>query len=364
MIAIYKKERIKYLDLLRALAILGVIISHVFLIWPDAEVMNFKIVSFRQLFMYAVPLFLMISGALLLNRDIEIGDFFKRRLSRIITPFVFYMIIHIIMLCFILASVFGFDAISDNLSKIPFQYNWYFWMILGIYITVPIINKFIQNSTMTEIEYFIAVLFLGSIFYQIMFILKITHYVNLNLVLGPVAYLVLGYYLSVKEFNIGNGKIISIAVLLFIAVSVIKILSVDGYLPFEYVTGYEITVSPMVATRVDLGIFELIRVSSLFLMFKCIFDCSSGIYGKVRKIFENTGLVNLYTSVSRASYGMYLVNRTVLVPVELFVSSLALTGSQTCLLILVLIVMANLVSHIIVLIINRIPFVSRFSGYH
>ncbi|WP_298500983.1 acyltransferase [uncultured Methanobrevibacter sp.] len=364
MIGIYKKERIKYYDLLRTLAIFGVIISHVFLIFPNAEVMHFKIVSFRQVFMYAVPLFLMISGALLLNRDIEIKEFFKKRLSRIITPFVFYMIVHVIVLCFVLTLFFDFKLISCYLALVPFEYNWYFWLILGIYITVPVINKFVQHSSLKEIEYFIAVLFLGSIFYQIMFILNITHYVNLNLVLCPVAYLVLGYYLSVRDFDMSPNKIIAISILLFIAITAIKVLSVDGYLPFEYVTGYDITTSPRVATKVDLGIFELIRVSSLFLMVRYLFESKSGIGKKIRNVFENSSIVNAYTSISRASYGMYLVNRTVLIPVELMVATMALSGTRTCIFILILMVAANLIAYIVVIIFNRIPFIKRFSGYH
>lgn len=350
--------------MLRALAILGVIISHIFLIWPNAEVMHFKIVSFRQIFMYAVPLFLMLSGALLLNRDIEIGDFFKRRLSRIITPFIFYLIIYVCILYWLMVSFSGFESVPTYLAKVPFQYNWYFWMILGVYITVPVINKFVQHSSLRELEYFIAVLFLGSVFYQIMFILGITHYVNLNLVLCPVAYLVLGYYLSVKDFKMNRTTLISLAVLLFIAVSVIKILAVDGYLPFEYVTGYDITSSPRVATQVDLGIFELIRVSSLFLMFRFIFEAKSGIYARIRGILEGNFLTKIYTSVSKASYGMYLFHRTLFVPLEIIFASLALTGSQVCLIILILMLVTNLISWIVVLIIDKIPLINRFSGYH
>lgn len=340
------------------------IISHVFLIWPNAEVMHFKIVSFRQIFMYAVPLFLMLSGALLLNRNIEIGDFFKRRLSRIIVPFVFYLIIYVGVLYCLFSFASGFEAISSYLAKVPFQYNWYFWLILGIYITVPVINKFVQHSTLKEIEYFIAVLFLGSIFYQIMFILDITHYVNLNLVLCPVAYLVLGYYLSVKQFNMDKNKLVSMAVVLFIAVSIIKILAVDGYLPFEYVTGYDITLSPRVSTQVDLGIFELIRVSSLFLIARYIFESKSGICSRIRGFLENGTISGIYTSISKASYGMYLFHRTLFVPLEVIFASMALTGSQICLMILIMIVVTNIVLWIVVLLIDRIPFINRFSGYH
>lgn len=314
--------------------------------------------------MYAVPLFLLISGALLLNREIELTDFLKKRLPRIISPYVFYTIIHVCILTIILISFTGFGDLTNSLNKVPFQYNWYFWLILGIYITLPIINKFVQYADRREMDYFIAVLFGGSIFYQIMLILGIKHYVNLNLVLCPVAYLVLGYYLANKEFKMSKNKIIAISAILFIAVTVLKILSVDGFVPFDYVTGYDITSSPRVSTQVDLGIFELIRVSSLFLMIRFIFESDRGITSKIRNLFESNILERLYTSISKASYGMYLFHITIYVILSVVLSKLPLSGSQVCLYIVAFAVALNVFAWLVVLIINRIPFIKKFSGYH
>lgn len=75
-------QRIKYYDTLRFLAIFGVIVLHVFQSFPaDASIISFKIVSLSEIFKFAVPVFLMISGALLLGRDIEIHDFLKEDLQ-------------------------------------------------------------------------------------------------------------------------------------------------------------------------------------------------------------------------------------------------------------------------------------------
>lgn len=326
--------------------------------------MHFKIVSFRQIFMYAVPLFLLISGALLLNREIELTDFFKKRIPRIISPYIFYTIIHVCILTLILISLSGFGDITKSLNKVPFQHNWYFWLILGIYITLPIINKFVQNADKCEMDYFIAVLFGGSIFYQIMLILGIKHYVNLNLVLCPVAYLVLGYYLANKEFKMSKNRIIVISAILFIGITVLKILSVDGFIPFDYITGYDITTSPRVSTQVDLGIFELIRVSSLFLLIRFIFESGQGITLKIRNLFESNILTKIYTSISKASYGMYLFHITCYVILSIALTKLPLSGSQVCLYIIAFAVALNVFSWLVVVIINRIPFIKKFSGYH
>ena len=72
------QERIKYFDTLRALAIISIIGVHVFQTFPNAEVMHFRIYSLIEVVRFGVPIFLMLSGALLLNREINLDTFFKK----------------------------------------------------------------------------------------------------------------------------------------------------------------------------------------------------------------------------------------------------------------------------------------------
>ena len=71
------KTRIKYFDALKFLAITGVVFLHCFIL-KDAEILNFNIHHLSQIGRFGVPLFLLISGALLLNREIELKSFFKK----------------------------------------------------------------------------------------------------------------------------------------------------------------------------------------------------------------------------------------------------------------------------------------------
>lgn len=69
-----KKERIFYYDALRAFAIIAVIICHVEhffgpLTTPTQIIAE---MTFKDIGMIGVPIFLMISGALLLNRSIRV----------------------------------------------------------------------------------------------------------------------------------------------------------------------------------------------------------------------------------------------------------------------------------------------------
>ena len=66
-----KKERIFYYDVLRAFAIIAVIICHVDMFFGPLTSQTQVIVqmTFHDIGRIGVPIFLMISGALLLNRD-------------------------------------------------------------------------------------------------------------------------------------------------------------------------------------------------------------------------------------------------------------------------------------------------------
>ena len=77
------RKRIFYLDFIRALAIILVLVVHIarpfFNSAPHGTYYTHIVAPLFDFGIMGVPLFLMISGALLLNRKYEIGDFLKRR---------------------------------------------------------------------------------------------------------------------------------------------------------------------------------------------------------------------------------------------------------------------------------------------
>lgn len=209
------KGRLQYIDLLKVLSIFAIISIHAFMVWQSAEVKNINIYAFSSIVRFGVPVFVMISGALLLNRNIELGLFLKKKVKRLVLPFIFYYILTAIFIVFVLNS-------THNQVENIFAFRWYFWMILGVFLSIPIINKFIQYSKIREIEYFILIFILASFFYQLTFYFKIEQYLNLNLFLFPFGYLVLGYYLSKKEFNLSPNVIVTISIALFLITTFIK----------------------------------------------------------------------------------------------------------------------------------------------
>ena len=293
------KQRIEYLDLLKFIAILSVISLHVFQIWNNGQqILHFDFYALAEITRPCVPLFLMITGALLLNREIEIKLFFKKKWARLIYPFIFFMIIH---LCFI-------DLYSFN----PLTYNWYFWMILGAYLSIPVINKYILNANLSDLEYFVVLILFSLLIYQLLFIFKISNNIDLNFFIGPVSYLILGYYFSIKDFKLSNNKIITISLVIFLVVTILKMLAVAHYIPAEYILDYISFNKSIQSSWISMGFFEIIQTSSLFVLIKHIYKSTSGGYSKIKNVFEYDIIKKFIISVSRASYGMYLINRTLM----------------------------------------------------
>lgn len=337
---------------MRFLAIIGVIAIHVFQgLSGQNQIFHFKIYGFCEIVRYSVPIFLMLSGALLLNRGIEIEFFIKHRLVRIIYPFIFYL-----MLLFFVGL-----ALNNPISNNIFSQYWYFWLIIGVYLSIPIINKFIQQASMKEIEYFLAVFVIGSIFYQCVLVFKFEQYFDLNFFVAPLGYLILGYYLSIKDFKINPKKLVLLSFLIFVGVTIFKILAVGDVIPEKFILDYSATQSKILGSWIDVSIFEILQASSLFLFFKNLYENEGSHF---KGFLQINAVKKGISSVSRASYGMYLceiIFRRSSMP---FFKSLHSSGVEVCLTIILMVIVISALSWVVVRIFSLIGITRRFSGYY
>ena len=334
------KTRIKYFDTLKFLAISGVIFLHCFILKKNVEILSFNVVNLNQLGRFGVPLFLLISGALLLNREIELKSFFKKRFVRICYPLIFFIIV----------------AYFTKIYTHPLVSFWYCWMVLGAYLAIPIINVFVKYGTEKEIEYFLALFAITAILYQIFNTFNIEYSLDLNFFITPISYLILGYYLSVKEFDRSPNQIILISLVIFIISSILKI---------RYGNFFDIYPKMNLSSTLDLGILQILQVSSVFLMVRYTYsEHVTGIFAAVKGFLE-VNVVNAFMlSVSRASYGMYLVHMLLLRQwVRPFFKTLNLSSTNMILAFIATFIGLFLVSWIITVILGKIPYVNKISGY-
>ena len=97
------KVNIQFLDTLRALALLGVIIIHVatpVLKMTYGKNMEFWWIgnSVDSCVRFVIAMFLMLSGATMLGKTYKLGEFYRKRFMHVLIPFLFWSAIYCVYL--------------------------------------------------------------------------------------------------------------------------------------------------------------------------------------------------------------------------------------------------------------------------
>lgn len=152
------KQRHFYLDLLRVFAISGVVLLHsinTLVITPWLyETASWKIAIVLNEFSRAgVPLFLMISGYLMLSdeRSADFSSFYKKRLPRLLIPLFAWNVIYFIgdIIRGTDTSVGGFLAALVNNGTS--YHMWFVYTLTGIYLITPFLKKLLSALTQKQL---------------------------------------------------------------------------------------------------------------------------------------------------------------------------------------------------------------------
>lgn len=171
--ALQGKPRVLWLDLLRITAIVFVLFIHAaaqnFHSLPLDSTRFYALVIYDDLCHIAVPLFVMISGAMLLDpqRHFDVRRFFSKNVFRIVAAFLFWSFVNLIYDT--TRYYFEHDGFSGFSIEKMFRsffvgktYMWYLFMIFGLYIITPLVRCITKE--MKSAKYFLLVfLILGCL---------------------------------------------------------------------------------------------------------------------------------------------------------------------------------------------------------
>lgn len=296
-----KKKRIFYFDQIRALAIVLVVMIHVCNAYMNAHTtgtVGWMIPSFTKGFcVIAVPLFLMISGALLLNRDYELKDFLSRRFVRLILPVIFWGAIYILLKTYANTYSLNLMSIYNTFSWFLSNGYWFSWMLISIYLFIPIINSFIKEYSLRGIEYFLVIWFIYLILYS--FNLYPLWQMDLSYFAGYIGFVILGYYINNKDFNLSPKTMYIIGLMIYIIITLINC--------------YLRTFGPDTGELVERqGLFAVLQACGVFLFIKYFAVHSENnlksISNRVYSFFKDTLFGKLTFYISICSYGIYLTH--------------------------------------------------------
>ena len=176
-------ERVVWLDLLRFVAILMVIAAHsvdIYNATPQENSDNsFWGAFIGSMMRPCVPLFAMMTGMLLLPIREKAGEFYRKRIPRVLFPMILWSAIYYLTPWFIgvlggdkaVVSIFfpfefspsqEFSDAVGNIAMIPFTFNgytthmWYIYMLIGLYLFMPYQSAWVEKNDQTLIRTFVA----------------------------------------------------------------------------------------------------------------------------------------------------------------------------------------------------------------
>lgn len=345
------KQRIVFLDWLRAAACLMVFLVHAcecvysndYSFSIPSETARWTI-GLIQGFVrpIVVPLFLMASAYLLVPVTRSTGDFLRKRFARVGIPFVVFLFLYAFLPAlwgeFTWAEAWA-NVKQAGINFIPRESHlWFVYMMLGLYLIMPVISPWLQKVGKKEEGFFIGLwaftlclylfrYFFGPVFGECWW----NPYPFFYYVSGFVGYIVLGHYIK-EHIHWSTRKTCLVCIPVLVACYAFQVWRFHQR-SFMVDTPAELEMHLQNDT-----ILAGIMSTCVFLLFKCI-KTPGRSYGLVKK-------------VSQASYGMYLMHMLMLpaifslmngfMPVPLAIISTAL--------------LTYICSCILSLLIGRLPF--------
>lgn len=194
------KKRILSLDLIRVFAIVGVVAIHAENI--TASKTNYLggiswwfANTVHSLVVVSVPLFIMLTGALILNKkDVSYAYVFKKIVREFLPPLVFWWGVYFFWAHRLnpvdWTFFFGKFFLTDT------QHLYFLQVVIGLYLVTPVVSKFLQKRKSTSILLLLAGLGVSLYQYLSFSILGTYDSTNMLVIFIPfIFYLVLGYRL-------------------------------------------------------------------------------------------------------------------------------------------------------------------------
>lgn len=236
------KKEIPYIHIVRVLACMMVVCLHSLPAFQTTGIDYYFRTGVVMFTRPCVPLFLMISGVLLLPyTGTDVSVFYKKRILRVLCPLLFWGVVYSVLPYLI--GVESVASLFSNLLYLLIDYPheiggilWYLYVLIGLYLVIPFINPAVFTNSKHQVIYIIlwfAASFVGLIRCYHSQVLGMTPFCDSYLLFyfsGYLGYLFLGKYLHISKNGVGGGKnIILIIIYLFSIVVIYSLNDVENY---------------------------------------------------------------------------------------------------------------------------------------
>lgn len=293
------KERNISLDITRIIAVLAVVMTHTsagFVTSYNTTTLEFLWGNiFDSISRIGVPLFVMVSGALMLdeNRNVSIRSLLLKNIKNIVSLLIFWSVLYccIYDIAFPLLKGEALSFKSIVYSMVMGHYHmWYLYMIIGLYLITPFLREFVnkRNKNLVCLFFTVSILTqfsqpilngLSLMWEDVIYLVKFIEKFHLDFFGGFITYYIIGWYLM----NIEIKKKYR-----FYCIGLFSLLITILYVQItkDYPNGYS-----------NVNLLTLLYSVAVFIALNC-----------ERRWTPNNRLKNIIEILSKLSFGVYIVH--------------------------------------------------------
>ena len=334
------ENRIPYLDILRVLACAAVIVLYI------GTEKWLLLNAFDSITRFAVPVFVMISGALFLDpkREFDAKRVYTKNLVRIIAAFIFWSAVYALVdyLNGARLRTVAYNFLTGN------THLWFLYVFVGLYLVIPLFRRITESEKLTN--YFLVLwlavsVLIPTVIYAVSYfngryaswIQTVSDRLGLEIALGYSGYFVLGYYLHAHEIKKQRRILLYCAGLLGAAgIGLLTYLLAmkRGYLDYFY------------GNYFTFGVFLTATSAFVFCKYHPMVIRSAAFY----KILSVT---------AQCSFGIFLIHLLFVRHLDSLLHINTLIPS-TAIYVPVMTVIVFLLSFAVSFVLNRIPFINKY----
>lgn len=221
------EEQVVYVKVVRTFALFVIVTLHVafplIYLYNSISYAEWWIANdFYVLGKIGSPLFTMVSGMLILNptKDQPIGVFFKKRLVKVLIPFLAWSVIYLLWRIFLRGDLLSAKDILVLFVQGPVYYHlWFIQMILGLYLATPILRIYIRYADRDNLRYFLIVWVIAvSVLPIVKRFFGFEVGIDVVVTTGFVGFFIMGHYLrevTLRRHQVVPVLLIAVIVLVF-----------------------------------------------------------------------------------------------------------------------------------------------------
>jgi len=302
------QNRVIYLDVLKVIAIFGVLIIHctstAFLTYEPLSLQYFFTIIPSCLSRISVPLFLMCSGVVFLNteKNISAKNIWTKYIPRIVIVLILFSIFYEIVTVlefYSYTGVFDLSVIKTGICNLAtfntYFHLYYLYIIVLLYALVPALRVYVSRSDRKSDFYLLCFLFVTANFLPTLrmyypfdkFFGGMTLQYSLNFAYGMLSYYFLGYYLNKYELSRACKCMII----------------------FAGVAGFAAVFTGTFFNTLKTGLLneDYINTTNIYIYFMAaaVFIAVKTLYGRIASVWQKKSII----TISKSTFTIYLIHQ-------------------------------------------------------